>query len=343
MTDHQWDVVTKVIAGEVVDPLPVGFIIDSPWIPGWYGVKILDYLSDSGIWYEANMKAIREFPEAIFLPGFWSEFGMCTEPSAFGARSAFPLDEFPHAHTIPGGIDLLESLEMPDPRKDGLLPLVLNRLALARPKIEAAGHRIRFAVSRGPLNIASYLLGMTEFLTLLMTDPDRAERVVKRITAFVKSWLAVQRELFPSIDGVLLLDDVIGFMGSREFQRFGLPYFADLFSMDVAVKFLHNDAPCRDSAPLLPEMGVNLFNMGFDVTLAELKELTGNRVTLLGNIPPRDVLARGSAHEIRKAAADLVGSLKDRSRVIFSCGGGMPPGVNTENVRAFLDAIRESS
>jgi uroporphyrinogen decarboxylase len=132
-------------------------------------------------------------------------------------------------------------------------------------------------------------------------------------------------------------------MGSREFQRFGLPYFADLFSMDVAVKFLHNDAPCRDSAPLLPEMGVNLFNMGFDVTLAELKELTGNRVTLLGNIPPRDVLARGTAHEIRKAAADLVGSLKDRSRVIFSCGGGMPPGVSTENVRAFLDAIRESS
>ena len=343
MTDHQWEVLKKVIAGEVVDPLPVGFIIDSPWIPGWYGVKILDYLSDSGVWYEANMKAIREFPEAIFLPGFWSEFGMCTEPSAFGARSAFPLDEFPHAHTIPGGIDLIESLEMPDPRKDGLLPLVLNRLALARPKIEGAGHRIRFAVSRGPLNIASYLLGMTEFLMLLMTDPERAERVVKRITAFVKSWLAVQRELFPSIDGVLLLDDVIGFMGSREFQRFGLPYFSDLFSMDVAVKFLHNDAPCRDSAPFLPEMGVNLFNMGFDITLAELKELTGNRVTLLGNIPPRDVLARGTTHEIRKAAADLVGSLKDRSRVIFSCGGGMPPGVSTDNVRAFLDTVRECS
>jgi uroporphyrinogen-III decarboxylase len=343
MTDQQWGKLKRVIAGDLLDPLPAGFIIDSPWIPGWYGVKILDYLSDGGIWYEANMKAIREFPEAMFLPGFWSEFGMCTEPSAFGARCAFPVDEFPHAHTIPGGIAVVESLEMPDPRKDGLLPLVLNRLALARPKLAAAGHRIRFAVSRGPLNIASYLLGMTEFLMLLMTEPERAEGVVKKITAFVKSWLALQKELFPSIDGVLLLDDVIGFMGAREFQRFGLPYFTELFSMDVAVKFLHNDAPCRDCAPFLPEMGVNLFNMGYDITLTELKELTGNRVTLLGNIPPRDVLARGTPEEIRKATADLVGSLTDRSKVIFSCGGGMPPGVSTENVKAFLGAVRDCS
>jgi len=26
----------------------------------------------------------------MFLPGFWSEYGMCTEPSAFGARCSFP-------------------------------------------------------------------------------------------------------------------------------------------------------------------------------------------------------------------------------------------------------------
>jgi hypothetical protein len=40
---------------------------------------------------------------------------------------------------------------------DGLLPFVLNRLKLAQPHIEAAGHKIRFAVARGPLNIASFL------------------------------------------------------------------------------------------------------------------------------------------------------------------------------------------
>jgi uroporphyrinogen decarboxylase len=36
----------------------------------------------------------------------------------------------------------------------------------------------------------------------------------------------------------------------------------------------------------------------------------------------------------------LLDSLTDRSRVIFSCGGGMPPQVRTENIRAFIRTVR---
>jgi uroporphyrinogen-III decarboxylase len=340
MTDQQWTQLKSIVRGECFDPLPVGFIIDSPWLPGWCGLRILDYLSDNDLWVTANLKAIHEFPDVMFLPGFWSEFGMCTEPSAFGARCAFPLDEFPHAHPIPGGLNVIDSLEIPDPTKDGLLPFVLHRLRLAQPKIEAAGHRIRFAVSRGPLNIASYLIGMTELLMILLTEPERAERLLRKITTFVNRWLQVQREAFPSIDGVLLLDDVIGFMGELEFRRFALPFFKELFAHDVSIKFLHNDASCRASAPFLPEMGVNLFNMGFDISLSELKQLTKDKVTMLGNLPPRDVLARGTPDEIKRGTARLIGSLEDMSRVILSCGGGMPPGVSTENLQAFVRAVR---
>lgn len=340
MTDKQWEVLTKVVAGETIHPMPVGFIADCPWLPGWYGAKIIDYFSSDHLWFNANLKAINDFPEVMFLPGFWSEYGMCTEPSAFGARCVFPPNEFPHAHPVVTAVEDIEALPTPDPRKDGLLPFALNRLRLAQPAIEAAGHQIRFAVSRGPLNIASYLMGMTEFMMLLVTEPEAAEQLLRKITAFVKEWLAVQREALPTIDGVFLLDDVIGFMGEREFLRFGLPCFKELYDIDVAVKFLHNDAKCKVSAPFLPHMGVNLFNMGFDVSLNELKRMTQNKVTLLGNLPPRDVLANGSPADVSMATKTLVQSLDDRSRVILSCGGGMPPGVSSENVKAFIGAAR---
>lgn len=340
MTDEQWDVLTKTVHGATVMPLPVGFIIDSPWLPNWYGIRILDYFTNDEQWLLANMKAVTTFPDVIFLPGFWSEFGMCTEPSAFGARCVFPANEFPHAHKIPGTQDDIESLRQPNPRTDGLLPFVLNRLKLAQPRIEAAGHRIRFAVARGPLNIASYLMGTTEFLTMMMTDPERTTGLLKKITAFLKEWLTLQRETFPTIDGILLLDDIIGFIGEREFRTFGLPYFKELFDANVSVKFLHNDAPCKVSAPFLPAMGVNLFNMGFDISLNELKRLTQNTVALLGNIPPRDVLAAGSSQDVAKATSALLRSLDNRSKVIVSCGGGMPPGVKSENIVAVLEAAR---
>ncbi|MBN1576925.1 MAG: hypothetical protein JW913_10250 [Chitinispirillaceae bacterium] len=340
MTDLQWDILQKVVGGGAVNPLPIGFIIDSPWLPNWYGVKILDYFSNDAVWLDANLKAVRDFPDVMFLPGFWSEFGMCTEPSAFGARGVFPADEFPFAHKIISSADDIDSLRVPNPATDGLLPFMLNRLRLARPRIEDAGHKIRFAVARGPLNIASYLMGSTEFLTAMMMQPEKAQTLLKTITSFLKDWLGLQRETFPSIDGIFMLDDIIGFLGEEEFRTFGLPCFKELFTTDVSIRFLHNDAPCRVSAPFLPEMNVNLFNMGFDISLAELKDLTRNQVALLGNIPPRDVLAGTDTAKIAGAAAELVKSLPDTSGIIFSCGGGMPPGVSSENMRVFIDAVR---
>jgi uroporphyrinogen decarboxylase len=342
MTDKQWETLQKVIKGEITSPLPVGFIIDCPWLPNWYGIRILDYFTNDELWLNANLKALSDFPDVMFLPGFWAEYGMCTEPSAFGARCTFPNNEFPHAHKIIQSEDDIDSLPAPNPKTDGLLPFVLNRLKLAQPKIEEAGHKIRFAVARGPLNIASYLMGMTEFLTTIMIMPDKAHSLIRKITTYLKDWISLQKETFPSIDGILLLDDIIGFMGDPEFCEFGLPYFKELYGMDFFVKFLHNDAPCKVSAPYLPEIGINLFNMGFDITLNELKELTQNKVTLIGNIPPRDVLASGSPVDVTSSTSDLINSLKDKSRIILSCGGGMPPGVKTENLNAFISTVINS-
>ncbi len=339
MTEAHWELLKRTIKGEQSTPLPVGFIIDCPWLPSWYGVTIFDYFSNDEIWISANLKAIKEFPEVMFLPGFWSEYGMCTEPSAFGARCTFPANEFPHAHKVP--LSDIDSLPSPDPRTDGLLPFMLNRLKTAQPRIEAAGHKIRFAVARGPLNIASYLMGTSEFLTLLMMDPAKAERLIKKITGFLKEWLSLQREIFPSMNGIFLLDDIIGFLGEPEFRTFGLPYFKELFTTDVSVKFLHNDASCRVSARFLPEVGINLFNMGFDISLNELKTMTENRITLLGNIPPRDVLASGTPADVTRVTTELIHSLEDRSRIVLSCGGGMPPGVKSENIAAFIGAVKD--
>lgn len=340
MTDLQWQTLQRVIRAEHVQPLPIGFIIDCPWLPNWYGAKILDYFTDQQLWLESNQKAINEFPEVMFLPGFWSEYGMCTEPSAFGSKCNFSSDEFPHAHRVIQSVDDIDSLEVPNPETDGLLPFMLNRLKLAQPSIESSGHKIRFAVARGPLNIASYLMGSTEFITTMMMQPDKAHLLMEKITAFLKHWFKLQMETFPSIDGIFMLDDIIGFMGETEFRSFGLPYFKELYDADVSVKFLHNDAPCRVSAPILPEMGVNLFNMGFDITLSELQELTQNKVALVGNLPPRDVLGAGSVEDVVRETTALLDSLKDTRRIILSCGGGMPPGVSTKNIRAFIETVQ---
>jgi len=341
MTENQWATLKSIIAGKPQADLPIGFIIDCPWLPSWYGISILDYFTNDELWLKANLKAIETFPDVMFLPGFWSEYGMCTEPSAFGAKCTFWKNEFPFAEKTILSTNDIDNLMLPNPETDGLLPFMLNRLVISRKAIEAAGHSIRFSVSRGPLNIASFLMGTTEFLMAMMMEPEKVHKLLRIITDFLHNWHQLQRNTIDTIDGILMLDDIVGFIGEPEFNEFAFPYLKELYGTNVSVKFFHNDADCRVSVKHLPDVGINLYNPGIHMSVREMKEVSQNRMTILGNIPPRDVLAAGTPEQVKQSVKNQLADMGGAANVIMSCGGGMPPAVTTENIRAFIDACRE--
>ena len=340
MTNKQWETLKAVVNGKKTEQSLTGFIIDCPWLPQWYGISILDYFSSDELWLKANLKVIETFPDVIFLPGFWSEYGMCTEPSAFGAKSVFFHDDFPFANKLIETTEDIDKLTLPNPATDGLLPFMLNRLVKARPAIEAAGHNIRFSVSRGPLNIASFLMGTTEFLTTMMMDPDATHKLLRIITDFLKDWHKLQHDTIDTIDGIMLLDDIVGFLGEDEFQEFAYPYLKELYDTNDTIKLFHNDADCTQSVKFYPELGINLYNPGIHMSLTELREVTGDKMAILGTIPPRDVLAAASPAEVKAAAQALKAEAAGFDKMVFSCAGGMPPAVSTENILAFTDGLK---
>jgi uroporphyrinogen-III decarboxylase len=344
MRNSSWNDLTGMIDGKKLSYQPTGFIIDSPWIPGWYGMTTIDYYTSDELWFKANLKAAKTFPDIWFLPGFWSEYGMCTEPSAFGARMVFFEKGFPHADKVLKGIEDAESLPQPNVKTDGMLPFMINRLKNNDTAIREAGHQTRFAVARGPMNIASFLMGTTEFMLALAMDPDGSHRLLKKITDFICDWLSWQKECFPSIDGVLVLDDIIGFIGEAEFQEFVMPYFKKIFAVTGAkARFLHNDADGLITARNLREMGVNMFNFSFNHSMGLIRELSGPDIILVGNIPARDVLGSGTPLQVEEAVKKAFAEITDHQKIIWSAGGGMPPDVKDENIQAFINSVKKLS
>ena len=344
MRNSAWNDLVALIEGRKLSYQPTGFIIDSPWIPGWYGISTIDYYSSDDLWFRSNLKAVNSFPDVWFMPGFWSEYGMCTEPSAFGSRMIFPENNLPHAEKIISGIEEIDRLPTPNVKTDGLLPFMISRLRNNQENIIRNDHQIRFAVARGPLNIASFLMGTTELMTAIAMDPDRTHKLLKKISDFICDWLSWQKECFPSIDGVLILDDIIGFLGEDEFKEFVLPYFKRIFGCTGSkVRFLHNDADGLITAKYLNEMDVNMFNFSFNHSIGEIRRLAGPEVVLVGNIPPRDVLAAGKPEEVETAVKKAFGETEDHNRIIWSAGGGMPPGVSSDNINAFINAVKKFS
>lgn len=342
MRNSAWNDLVAMIDGKRLSYQPVGFIVDSPWIPGWYGISNIDYYSSDELWLKSNLKVVNTFKDTWFFPSFWSEYGMCTEPSAFGSRMIFLEKNLPHAEKIISGIEEADSLPQPNVKTDGLLPFMISRLKNNQEAIIREDHQIRFAIARGPLNIASFLMGTTEFMLALAMDPDGSHRLLKKVTDFVCDWISWQKECFPSIDGVLILDDIIGFVGESEFSEFVLPYFQKIFACTgVKARFLHNDAEGLITARNLEAMGVNMFNFSFNHTMGEIRELSGPGVILVGNIPPRDVMAAGSPQQVNSAVKKALAEIDNHNRIVWSVGGGMPQDVQNVNITAFINAVIE--
>jgi uroporphyrinogen-III decarboxylase len=76
------------------------------------------------------------------------------------------------------------------------------------------------------------------------------------------------------------------------------------------------------------------------MTVNDLHRVTDHRFTILGNIPPRDVLAQGTPDDVRAAVRKMLTETEDHAHLLPSCAGGMPPGVTTANLRAFIESVR---
>jgi uroporphyrinogen decarboxylase len=59
------------------------------------------------------------------------------------------------------------------------------------------------------------------------------------------------------------------------------------------------------------------------------------------------VLAEGTPADGSRAVREMLqppqGPAVDRSRLIVSCGGGMPPGAPTENIQALIATVNEET
>src|SRR5512139_2202014 len=121
-----WERFATVARGGQTDRVPVALIVDSPWLPGYAGIDTLDYFLQPDTWLRINLDLLKRFPDVTWIPGFWAEYGMAAEPSAFGSRVVWHHDQPPAIEPVKGGLAALAGVTAPDPGRHGLMPLILQ-------------------------------------------------------------------------------------------------------------------------------------------------------------------------------------------------------------------------
>jgi len=347
MKTEQWELFLQTIHAENTI-LPVGLIVDSPWMPGYCKISTIDFFAQPKLWLDAYVKIRRDFPDILFLPDWWAEYGMATEPSGFGCKIDFSDGTPPTVRHIirdADDIEAIDELEVPDPRKNGFMPLLLSQQRAVLPQIRDMGDDIQIVSTRGPLTVASHLMGVTEFLLLLKLDPDAAHRLLKKTAALCIRWLEAQLENVRDAEGVLVLDDLSGFLGKADYLEFAHPYLKSVFdAFQDRVRLFHNDTDSDVCFPYLGELGIDLFNPTCKKPIAQIRKLVESRIVILGSLETL-MLVNGTAEDVEQATRTMIGDYASANNgskkgLIVSTGGGAPMGARMDTIRAMQDAVR---
>jgi uroporphyrinogen-III decarboxylase len=338
---RHWQDFLTAARGGTPERVPVALIVDSPWMPGFARMHTLDFFLDTDAWLDTYLKVMARFPDVVFLPGFWVEYGMANEPSAFGAGMVWRADSPPSLRHLDLPPAEWGKLKHPDPETDGLMPLVLRRLE----RLEKGGglpepHRIHFVAARGPLAIAAHVLGTTPFLEATAAEPEATAAALEIFTDTVIGFLKAQLARLREPLGILVLDDLPGMLSPRAFDRMALPYLQRIFdAFPDLVRIYHNDTPCAHLLPRIGQLHCEVWNFSHEMDIASVRA-AAPRMALLGNVAPLGTLVRGTADQVYEEARACVDKVAAAGAFVLSAGGGLSPGTPAENIDALVRAAR---
>ena len=324
------------------DQVPVALIVDSPWLPGYVGIDTRDYFLFPEKWLEINLGLLERFPDAVWIPGFWVEYGMAAEPSAFGVKLRFHPDRPPSIEPLVTDLSFWASVKPANPQEDGLMPLVLRLYKVMDERLQADGLGIRMICARGPMTVASWLAGVTPLMMGLVIHPDEVSRILDTMTTSIIRWLHAQLDTLRQPEGIMLLDDIAGMVSRSHYEEFVHPNMRRIFDEFAGlIRVYHNDTPCPHLLKSLAEANFDVFNFSHEMDIGEVKAKMGHRVAVMGNVPPLDVGVRGTPAEVARWARGCLEKVAPGGGMILSFGGGVSPGTPPENIDALLEAARE--
>ena len=181
---------------EKLDKIPMALIVDSPWIPGYLGIKHMDYFLDPELWFQSNLKILQEFPDIIFIPSGGRSMGWRVEP----ARSTGRQDQVSGRTILQASTTRSTgwriSIDFPEyeVEADAFAGLTLHRIGMSRQRILDAGYILPMVTSRGPMCTAGFVRGTTEFMIDLVEDPKGAHKLLDLCTRVIIDWLKAAAE-----------------------------------------------------------------------------------------------------------------------------------------------------
>lgn len=261
-------------------------------------------------------------PEAMNLP-----YQMAEKRGPWFPKTVSSVSDLPSLKIVDGNTDLayvIEAIKISKNRLNGRVPLIGFAGApwtIFAYMVEGSGSKT-FSKARG----------------VLYTDSSFSHQLLDMITQSTISYLKAQ--IKAGADLVQIFDSWAGILPPNHYQEYSLKYIAAICN---AITEVPVTVFAKGAFFARHEMGqLNCANIGLDwnMGIAESRAMIGPNKTLQGNLDPAALY--GSFDDIRKATRKMLDEFGP-DRHIANLGHGVYPDIHPDNVKCFIDEVKEYS
>lgn len=329
---------TAMVEGKDYDRVPCIPLLGEP-STRLIGATVSEYWHSPKLMVEAEIAAFERF----------GHDGLGLGPDAYaiaeamGADIIFPEDNVPHnGKPFIEDYSILSSLDSLNPYKDGRIPLFLQACEMLT---EVASDIVGVGCSvAGPFTIAAYLRGIDNILKDLHKNPEELHQLLQLVTESCKNCI----DALSVYDiGISMADPLASgtVIGPKMFKKFVKPYICQI--IDCAIEKTGRKPSfhfCGNTYKLWDEVAkldISTFSIDNVVDIGLARRQIGDKVCLMGNISPTEVIMRGNKETIFQAVAECINKAADNPKgFVLSTGCQIPIVSPMENVDYLMEATR---
>ena len=246
---------------------------------------------------------------------------------------------------LPATCETLDNMIFPDIQKDGRMPFYLEcqrRVKEKLPPNTLLGGRVA-----APFTSVGLLFGTDSLLLGMIDDPQLIKDTMEKLSEYIINWGLAQREV--GVD-VLWIGDCLSssqFISPPSFADLAAPYIEKIaLELKKSGLFLiyHNSEKSIAHIKMQADLAsIDAINLGEGIDLAEIKELTGHKKCLMGNIDPLGILRDSTPDIIRQETTKMIEKNKQGGGYIFCTSEGTTQNTPVKNIEAMMEAAAKAA
>ncbi|CQR73731.1 Uroporphyrinogen decarboxylase [Sporomusa ovata DSM 2662] len=196
----------------------------------------------------------------------------------------------------------------------------------------------------GPFTAAASIYQTEHLLRATRKNPEKLHQLLQFCTEGLKM---IYRE-FIKVGAVILLCDPIAsgtILNRKQYLEFVLPYTIDLMKDIHEAKGMVCYHICGDTTAIVGDMvqsGCDMLSIDNRVDLAYTKQVAGDKVPILGNVDPVEVLYLGNTQDVDQAVKRCLQQAYDSPcGYILASGCDLSGNLPLENIDQFMASARK--